>query len=59
MTNAEAIRQMSDEELADFLESWELGDIDYAAGFCDLCYDSGMTCHNCRLIWLQKEQEQG
>ena len=58
ITNADRIRAMSDEELADFLDRWELGDIDYAKTFCNLCkgqYD----CHNdCLLDWLRQEVEE-
>ena len=58
-SNADRIRSMTDEELADFLERWELGDIDYSKTFCDLCkgqYD----CHDdCLLDWLKKEVDDG
>ena len=37
MTNADRIRSMSDDELADFIYRCEMGDIDYAKTFCDLC----------------------
>lgn len=57
ITNADKIRALTDEELADFLDRWEMGDIDYSKTFCDLCkgqYD----CHNdCLLDWLKKEVE--
>lgn len=56
-TNADRIRAMSDEELADFLDRWGMGDIDYSKTFCDLCagqYD----CHDdCLLDWLKQEVE--
>lgn len=55
MTNADRIRNMTDEELAEFLDRWELGDIDYSKTFCDLCkgqYD----CHDdCLMDWLKEE----
>ena len=55
MTNADRIRAMSDEELAEFLDRWALGDIDYSKTFCDLCkgqYD----CHDdCLMDWLKEE----
>ena len=57
MTNADRIRAMSDEELAEFLDRWALGDIDYSKTFCDLCkgqYD----CHDdCLMDWLKEEVE--
>jgi hypothetical protein len=53
LTNADRIRAMSDEELADFLDRWAMGDIDYAKTFCDLC-NGQFECDQCRLDWLQK-----
>ena len=54
-TNADRIRQMSDEELAEFLDRWELGDIDYSKTFCDLC-DGQYDCHDdCLMDWLKQE----
>ena len=50
-TNADRIRGMSDEELADMLK------IGYAL-WCDAsCLDNGMkgTCKDCILEWLKKE----
>ena len=56
-TNADRIRSMTDEELAEFLDRWALGDIDYSKTFCDLCkgqYD----CHDdCLMDWLKEEVE--
>ena len=52
-TNADKIRAMSDDELADFLDRWAMGDIDYAKTFCDLC-NGQFECDQCRLDWLQK-----
>ena len=57
-TNADRIRAMSDEELADFLDRWAMGDIDYAKTFCDLC-NGQFECDQCRLDWLQKPAEDG
>ncbi|MBR3008365.1 MAG: hypothetical protein IKI35_05650 [Stomatobaculum sp.] len=55
MTNADRIRSMTDEELADFLDRWEIGDIDYAKTFCDLC-EGQYDCHDdCVLGWLRQE----
>lgn len=57
MTNADVIRNMSDEQLDDFLARWELGDIDYSIAFCDLCKESGnilnLDCDGCRKHWLE------
>lgn len=52
-TNAEVIRAMTDEELAEFLDRWEMGDIDYSKTFCDLC-DGIYDCHDdCLVGWLK------
>lgn len=57
MTNGDRIRSMSDEQLVDFLSRMELGDIDYAVTFCDLCKDGGnalgLDCDGCLLHWLK------
>lgn len=54
-TNADRIRAMSDEELANFLDRVEMGDIDYSKTFCDLC-DGFYDCHDdCLLGWLRAE----
>ena len=59
MTNADCIRRMSDEQLYEFLSEWELGDIDYAVTFCDLCEKGGNTlnldCDGCRKHWLKRD----
>ena len=48
MTNADRIRAMSDEELAEFLFN---GDVEYChAGMCK----AGETCRICCLKWLQQ-----
>ena len=52
-SNADRIRAMSDEELADFLDRWAMGDIDYSKTFCDLCNGQFM-CDQCRLDWLKQ-----
>lgn len=36
-TNADVIRRMDNNQLAEFLRDFELGDVDYAVAFCDLC----------------------
>ena len=56
ITNADRIRAMSDEELADFIDRCEMGDIDYANTFCDLC-NGQYECDQCRLDWLQQPAE--
>ena len=56
MTNADKIRNMSDEELADFIDRCEMNDIDYAKTFCDLC-NGQYECDQCRLDWLQQTAE--
>ena len=65
MTNADRIRQMTDDELDDFLASWEMGDIDYSVTYCDLCEENkrhgckgntlGLDCDGCRKHWLLSE----
>lgn len=56
MTNADRIRAMTDEELANFLDRVEMGDIDYSKTFCDLC-EGQFDCDDCRLWWLKKEAD--
>ena len=60
-TNADRIRSMTDEELADFLEEVENGDLDYPITFCELCEKDGNTlnldCKGCLKHWLQKNSE--
>ena len=59
MTNADVIRSMTDEQLDHFLDMWEVGDIDYAVTFCDLCKDGGnvlnLDCDGCRKYWLTND----
>ena len=52
MTNADRIRAMSDEELAEFLYN---GDVEYC--HVGLCKD-GETCRICCLRWLQMPAEE-
>ena len=60
MTNADRIRAMSDEKLAEFISRIEIGDFGplvYGKTFCDLC--SGQyECDDCRLWWLQQPAEE-
>ena len=55
-TNADRIRAMSDEELAEFIYRCEMSEIDYAKTFCDLC-NGQYECGQCRLDWLQQPAE--
>lgn len=52
LTNADRIRAMSDEELAEFLFN---GDVEYCHE--GLCKD-GETCRICCLKWLQQPAEE-
>ena len=56
ITNADRIRAMSDEELAEFIDRCEMNDIDYAKTFCDLC-NGQYECDQCRLDWLKQPAE--
>ena len=56
MTNAQKIRAMSDEELAEFIYRCEMSEIDYAKTFCDLC-NGQYECGQCRLDWLRQPAE--
>ena len=55
-TNADLIRSMNDEELAEFIDRCEMSDIDYAKTFCDLC-NGQYECAQCRLDWLRQPAE--
>lgn len=56
MTNADVIRQMTNEQLAKFIQRVELGDLDYAITFCDMCKEGGnalnLDCDGCLSHWL-------
>ena len=55
MTNADRIRSMTDEELANFIDRVEMGDFDYSKSVCNLC-DGFYDCHDdCLLAWLKEE----
>lgn len=60
LSNADRIRAMTDEELAEFISRIEIGDFGpqvYGKTFCDLC--SGQyECDDCRLWWLQQPAEE-
>ena len=60
MTNADRIRAMSDEELAEFISRIEIGDFGpqvYGRTFCDMCKGQ-YECDDCRLWWLQQLAEE-
>lgn len=59
-TNADRIRSMSDEELAEFISRIEIGDFGpqvYGKTFCDMCKGQ-YECDDCRLWWLQQPAEE-
>ena len=60
MSNADAIRNMTDEELYRFLVKLKDGDIDYAVAFCNLCTEDGgnalgLDCDGCFRHWLEQD----
>ena len=60
MTNADRIRAMSDEELAEFISRIEIGDFGpqvYGKTFCDMCKGQ-YECDDCKLWWLQQPAEE-
>lgn len=60
ITNADRIRDMSDEELAEFISRIEIGDFGpqvYGKTFCDMCKGQN-ECDDCRLWWLQQLAEE-
>lgn len=62
MTNADAIRQMTDDELYEFLLKVQIGDIDYSVAFCDMCKkdggnELGLDCDGCFKHWLKQDAE--
>lgn len=60
VTNADRIRAMSDEELAEFISRIEIGDFGsqiYGKTFCDMCKGQ-YECDDCRLWWLQQPAEE-
>lgn len=60
MTNADKIRAMSDEELAEFISRIEIGDFGpqvYGKTFCDMCKGQ-YECDDCRLWWLEHPAEE-
>ena len=60
LTNADRIRAMSDEEMAEFIGRIEIGDFGsqvYGKTFCDMCKGQ-YECDDCRLRWLQQPAEE-
>lgn len=60
LSNADRIRDMSDEELAEFISRIEIGDFGpqvYGKTFCDVCKGQ-YECDDCRLWWLQQPAEE-
>lgn len=60
LSNADRIRDMSDEELAEFISRIEIGDFGpqvYRKTFCDMCKGQ-YECDDCRLWWLQQPAEE-
>lgn len=58
-TNADRIRSMSDEELADFINDAEYGFLD-RPGMCDVCdHHRVKDCLACWLAWLKSPVEEG
>ena len=60
LSNADRIRAMSDEELAEFISRIEIGDFGpqvYGRTFCDMCKGQ-YECDDCRLWWLQQPAEE-
>lgn len=58
-SNADKIRSMTDEELADFIQRVEIGDFncnDYGKTFCDMC-DGQYECDDCLKYWLKQSAE--
>lgn len=59
MTNGEKIRSLSDEELAKFLDGWEVGDMNRGIFFCSVC-DGNLEnrCFECTEYWLSEEADE-
>lgn len=56
VANADKIRSMTDEELADFIQRVQFGDfsnLDYGKTFCDMC-DGQYECDDCLKSWLKQ-----
>ena len=60
LSNADRIRAMLDEELAEFISRIEIGYFGpqvYGKTFCDMCKVQD-KCDDCRLWWLQQPAEE-
>lgn len=61
MTNFERIKAMSLYEMQEFLERFEMGDVDYAKTFCDMCCKDAAPerrstdCNGCLKWWLESD----
>lgn len=59
LTNADRIRAMTDEELAEFVNDLFYG-LQDNPGMCDVCdRDSVQNCKACWLDWLKASTEEG
>ena len=60
MTNLERIKEMSLDQLAELIQKIELGDLDYAKTFCDMCdtHDPTNDCDECCKMWLQRDSKE-
>lgn len=47
MTNYERIKEMTFEEMVDFIQKAELEDIDYGLTYCDVCGGKLFDCEEC------------
>lgn len=57
-TNADRIRAMSDEKLAEYLYNIWKGQDTFSKEVCERCGDTDIGCRpNCWLDWLRKEEE--
>lgn len=55
MTNFERIKAMDREEMADFLDDFQLGEFDVTKTFCDWCPDE--KCDGCIPWWLDNDSK--
>ena len=64
-SNADRIRALNDDELAEFLADFENGVIEWEQGFCDLCMQQAnaeqrkVDCMDCLKKWLQQPAKDG
>lgn len=56
MTNAERIRTMTVDELAELMNALIMDDIDYARTFCDMC-NGQYECEDCCRWWLAQDAD--